>query len=167
IAQGAAPAWFHPGRSAALQLGPKVVLGAFGELHPRVLQALGASGPLVGFELTLDALPQPKAKPTRAKPPFEGSALQPLSRDFAFLADRDTPAAELIRAAQAADRKLVTRVDLFDRYEGPGVPEGKVSLALAVTLQPRDKTLTDAEIEAVAERIVAQVAKATGATLRG
>ncbi|MBB3973003.1 phenylalanine--tRNA ligase subunit beta [Hansschlegelia beijingensis] len=167
IAQGAAPAWFHPGRSAALQLGPKVVLGAFGELHPRALQALGASGPLVGFELILDALPQPKAKPTRAKPPFEGSALQPLSRDFAFLADRDTPAAELIRAAQAADRKLVTRVDLFDRYEGPGVPEGKVSLALAVTLQPREKTLTDAEIEAVAERIVAQVAKATGATLRG
>ncbi|MFD1332159.1 phenylalanine--tRNA ligase subunit beta [Methylopila musalis] len=167
IAQGAAPAWFHPGRSAALQLGPKVVLGAFGELHPRTLQALGVSGPLVGFELILDALPQPKAKPTRAKPPFEGSAFQPLSRDFAFVTDRDTPAGELIRAALAADRKLVTRVDLFDRYEGPGVPEGKVSLALAVTLQPRDKTLTDAEIEEVAARIVAQVSKATGATLRG
>lgn len=167
IAQGAAPAWFHPGRSGALQLGPKLVLGAFGELHPRALQALGASGPLVGFELILDALPQPKAKPTRAKPPFEGSALQPLSRDFAFLVDATTPAAELIRAAQAADRKLVTGVTLFDRYEGPGVPEGKVSLALAVTLQPREKTLTDQEIEAVAEKIVAQVSKATGATLRG
>ncbi|PZQ14262.1 MAG: phenylalanine--tRNA ligase subunit beta [Ancylobacter novellus] len=167
VAQGSAPSWFHPGRSAALQLGPKVVLGAFGELHPRVLKALGASAPLVGFEITLDALPAPKAKATRAKPPFEGSALQPLSRDFAFVADRDTPAGELIRAALAADRKLVTRVDLFDRYEGPGVPEGKVSLALAVTLQPRDKTLTDAEIEEISVKIVAQVTKATGATLRG
>jgi phenylalanyl-tRNA synthetase beta chain len=167
IVQGAAPAWFHPGRSAALQLGPKVVLGAFGELHPRTLQALGASGPLVGFELTLDALPQPKAKPTRAKPPFEGSALQPLTRDFAFIVDRDVAAAELIRAALAADRKLVTDVTLFDRYEGPGVPEGKISLAIAVTLQPREKTLTDVEIEAVAEKIIARVAKATGATLRG
>jgi phenylalanyl-tRNA synthetase beta chain len=167
IVQGAAPAWFHPGRSAALQLGPKLVLGAFGELHPRTLQALGASGPLVGFELTLDALPQPKAKPTRAKPPFEGSALQPLNRDFAFIVDRDVPAAELIRAALGADRKLVTDVTLFDRYEGPGVPEGKISLAIAVTLQPREKTLTDVEIEAIAEKIVAQVAKATGATLRG
>ena len=166
IAQGAAPAWFHPGRSAAIQLGPKLVLGAFGELHPRTLKALGVDGPLVGFELTLDSAPAPKAKATRAKPPFEGSALQPLSRDFAFLADRDTPAAELIRAAQGADRKLVTRVDLFDRYEGPGVPEGKVSLALAVTLQPRDRTLTDAEIEELGGRIVAQVEKATGATLR-
>ncbi|GLK55000.1 phenylalanyl-tRNA synthetase beta chain [Methylopila capsulata] len=167
IAQGSAPAWFHPGRSAALQLGPKVVLGAFGELHPRTLAALGVSGPLVGFELILDALPQPKAKPTRAKPPFEGSAFQPLSRDFAFVVDRDVAAGELIRAAQAAERKLVTRVDLFDRYEGPGVPEGKVSLGLAVTLQPREKTLTDAEIEEISARIVAQVAKATGATLRG
>ena len=166
IAQGAAPAWFHPGRSAAIQLGPKLVLGAFGELHPRTLKALGVDGPLVGFELALDAAPAPKAKATRAKPPFEGSALQPLSRDFAFLADRDTPAAELVRAAQAADRKLVTRVDLFDRYEGPGVPEGKVSLALAVTLQPRDRTLTDAEIEELGGKIVAQVEKATGATLR-
>lgn len=167
IAQGSAPGWFHPGRSAALQLGPKVVLGAFGELHPRTLKALGVDGPMVGFELILDALPQPKAKPTRAKPPFEGSALQPLARDFAFLVDRTVPAAELIRAAQASDRKLVTRVDLFDRYEGPGVPEGKISLALAVTLQPREKTLTDAEIEEISGRIVAQVTKATGATLRG
>ncbi|RXF70334.1 phenylalanine--tRNA ligase subunit beta [Hansschlegelia zhihuaiae] len=167
IAQGSAPAWFHPGRSAALQLGPKVVLGAFGELHPRTLNALGLSGPLVGFELTLDAFPHPKAKPTRAKPPFEGSALQPLTRDFAFLVDRDVPAAELMRAAQAADRKLITRVDLFDRYEGAGVPEGKISLALAVTLQPREKTLTDAEIDETASRIVAQVEKSTGATLRG
>ncbi|WP_020179388.1 phenylalanine--tRNA ligase subunit beta [Methylopila sp. M107] len=167
IVQGAAPAWFHPGRSAALQLGPKVVLGAFGELHPRTLKALAVDGPVVGFELTLDALPAPKSKGTKAKPPFEGSALQPLSRDFAFLVDRDTPAAELIRAAQGAERKLVTRVDLFDRYEGPGVPEGKISLAIAVTLQPREKTLTDAEIEELSSRIVANVAKATGATLRG
>lgn len=167
VVQGAAPAWFHPGRSAALQLGPKVVLGAFGELHPRTLQALGVAGPIVGFELILDALPAPKAKAARARPPFEGSALQPLSRDFAFVVDRDVAAADLVRAAQGVDRKLITRVDVFDRYEGPGVPEGKLSLGLAVTLQPREKTLTDAEIEAVAEKIVAQVTKATGAVLRG
>jgi phenylalanyl-tRNA synthetase beta chain len=167
LAQGSAPAWFHPGRSAALQLGPKVVLGAFGELHPRTLAALGVSGPLVGFELILDALPQPKSKPTRAKPPFEGSALQPVVRDFAFVVGRDVAAADLLRAAQAADRKLVVRVDLFDRYEGPGVPEGMVSLGVAVTLQPRETTLTDAEIEAVAAKIAAQAQKAVGATLRG
>jgi phenylalanyl-tRNA synthetase beta chain len=167
VAQGSAPDWLHPGRSGLLQLGPKLILGAFGELHPRILQKLGASGPMVGFELTLDALPQPKAKATRAKPPFEGSALQPLTRDFAFVVDKTVPAADLMRATQAADRKLVTRVDLFDRYEGPGVPDGKLSLALAVTLQPRDKTMTDVEIEEVSARIVAQVEKATGATLRG
>ena len=167
VAPGAAPAWFHPGRSAALQLGPKVTLGAFGELHPRTLAALGVEGPLVGFELILDALPQPKARPTRARAPFDGVALQPVSRDFAFVTDRATPAAELVRAAQSADRKLITRVEVFDRYEGKGVPDGKVSLGLAVTLQPRDKTFTDAEIEAIGVRIVANVAKATGATLRG
>ena len=161
-----APTWLHPGRSAMIQIGPQNVLGAFGELHPRVLDALKADGPLVAFEVLLDRLPDPKARATRAKPPLELAAFQPVSRDFAFLADRDVKAADIIRAAQGADKKLITDVTLFDVYDGKGIPEGKKSVAIAVTLQPREKTLTDQDIEAVATKIVADVSKKTGSTLR-
>jgi phenylalanyl-tRNA synthetase beta chain len=161
-----APAWLHPGRSATIQIGPQNVLGTFGELHPRVLDALKADGPLVAFEVLLDRLPEPKARATRAKPPLELAAFQPVSRDFAFLADRDVKAADIIRAAQGADKKLITDVTLFDVYDGKGIPEGKKSVAIAVTLQPREKTLTDQDIEAVATKIVADVSKKTGSTLR-
>ncbi|EKS30152.1 phenylalanine--tRNA ligase subunit beta [Afipia felis] len=161
-----APAWLHPGRSATIQIGPQNVLGTFGELHPRVLDALKADGPLVAFEVLLDRLPGPKARATRAKPPLELAAFQPVSRDFAFLADRDVKAADIIRAAQGADKKLITDVTLFDVYDGKGIPEGKKSVAIAVTLQPREKTLTDQDIEAVATKIVADVKKKTGSTLR-
>jgi phenylalanyl-tRNA synthetase beta chain len=162
-----APGHFHPGRSGTLQLGPQNVFGHFGELHPRVLKALGADGPLVAAEIVLNALPEPKAKTTKAKPPLERSDLQPISRDFAFVVDRAAKAGDVLKAAQQADRKLITAVDVFDIYEGAGVPEGKKSLAISITLQPRDKTLTDAEIEVVAARVVAGVTKATGAVLRG
>ena len=161
-----APVWLHPGRSATIQIGPQNVLGTFGELHPRVLDALKADGPLVAFEVLLDRLPDPKARATRAKPPLELAAFQPVSRDFAFLADRDVKAADIIRAAQGADKKLITDVTLFDVYDGKGIPEGKKSVAIAVTLQPREKTLTDQDIEAVATKIVADVSKKTGSTLR-
>ncbi|MFC5069494.1 phenylalanine--tRNA ligase subunit beta [Flaviflagellibacter deserti] len=161
-----APEWFHPGRSGTLQLGPQNVFGHFGELHPRLLKTLGVDGPLVAIEIVLDNLPEPKAKPTKAKPALEKVDLQPVSRDFAFLADRSVKAADVLKAALGVDRKLVTGADIFDIYEGQGVPEGKKSVAVAVTLQPREKTLTDVEIEAVAEKIVAAVTKATGATLR-
>lgn len=161
------PGWFHPGRSGTLQMGPKLVLGHFGELHPRVLKLLDAEGPLAGFEITLEALPLPRARATRAKPPLDMSDLQPLSRDFAFLVDRSVRAGDIVRAALGVDRKLITAVDVFDVYTGTGVPEGKASVAIAVTLQPRDKTLTDANIEAVSARIVAAVEKATGGQLRG
>lgn len=161
------PAWFHPGRSGTLQMGPKLVLGHFGELHPRVLKTLDVEGPLAAFELVLDRLPAPRVKPTKAKPVLDKSDFQPISRDFAFLVDRTVKAGDLVRAAQGADKKLVTGVEVFDVYTGQGVPEGKASVALAVTLQPREKTLTDVEIDAVAGQIVAAVEKATGGTLRG
>jgi len=161
-----APGWFHPGRSGTIQLGPQNVFGHFGEVHPRVLKTLDVSGPLVAMEIVLDSLPEPKAKPTKAKPPLERIDLQAVQRDFAFVAARDVKAADVLRAVQAADRKLIAGAEIFDLYEGPGVPEGYKSLAVSVVLQPRDKTLTDVEIDAVAEKIVAQVTKATGASLR-
>ena len=161
-----APAWFHPGRSGALKLGPKVTLGVFGELHPDVLTKLGVDAPLAGFELYLDAIPAAKRK-SLTKPALDASDLQAVKRDFAFLLDADVAAAEVLRAAQGADRALITNVGVFDVFTGQGVPQGKKSLAIEVTLQPREKTLTDAEIESVAAKIVAAVTKATGGELRG
>jgi phenylalanyl-tRNA synthetase beta chain len=161
------PAWLHPGRCGTIQIGPHNVLGHFGELHPRALEALRAEGPLVGFEVILERIPEPKAKATRAKPVLDLSPLQPVERDFAFLVDRGVKAADIVRAALSADRKLIEAVSVFDLYEGEGIEAGKKSIAIAVTLQPRDKTMTDEEIEAVAAKIVAEVAKRTGGALRG
>src|SRR6185295_495807 len=160
------PAWFHPGRSGTIQIGPQNVLGHFGELHPRILEALDAEGPLTAFEVILDRIPEPKAKPTRAKPMLDLSPFQPVERDFAFVVERAVKAADIIRAAQGVDRKLITSVSVFDVYEGKGIEPDKKSIAIAVTLQPREKTLTDAEIEAVAAKIVAEVGKRTGGVLR-
>jgi phenylalanyl-tRNA synthetase beta chain len=161
------PAWFHPGRAGTIQIGPQNVLGHFGELHPRVLQALDAEGPLVAFEVILERIPEPKTRATRAKPPLELSPLQPVERDFAFVVDRAVKAADIVRAAQSADRKLITGVTVFDVYEGQGIAPDKKSIAIAVTLQPRERTMTDAEIEALSAKIVGEVVKRTGAALRG
>ncbi len=158
------PAWFHPGRAGILRLGPSV-LGHFGELHPAVIEALDARGPIVGFEVFLDAVPEPRAG--RTTPPLQLSVLQPVERDFAFVVDRDLPAETLLRAARGVDRKLVSEIRLFDVYEGAGLPAAKKSLAITVRLQPHDHTLTDTEIENFAQRLIAQVEKATGGTLRG
>jgi phenylalanyl-tRNA synthetase beta chain len=160
------PPWFHPGRCGTIQIGPQNVLGHFGELHPRALEALDAEGPLVAFEVILDKIPEPKAKATRAKPMLELSPFQPVERDFAFVVDRAVKAADIVRAAQSVDRKLISGVTVFDVYEGKGIDPGKKSIAIAVTLQPREKTLTDEEIEAVAAKIVAEVGKRTGGALR-
>ncbi|HEY4920529.1 MAG TPA: phenylalanine--tRNA ligase subunit beta [Xanthobacteraceae bacterium] len=160
------PAWFHPGRSGTIQIGPQNILGHFGELHPKTLEALGAEGPLVAFEVILERIPEPRAKPTRAKPLLELSLFQPVERDFAFVVDRAVKAADLVRAAQGAERKLITQVTVFDVYEGEGIEPGKKSIAIAVTLQPRERTMTDQEIDAVAAKIVADVGKRTGGTLR-
>jgi phenylalanyl-tRNA synthetase beta chain len=157
-------AWFHPGRSGTIQIGPQNVLGHFGELHPRALQALDAEGALVAFEVILERIPEPKIRGSRAKPPLELSPFQPVQRDFAFVVDRDVKAADIVRAAQSADRRLITGITVF--YEGQGITPGKKSIAVAVTLQPREKTMTDTEIEALAAKIVAEVGKRTGGVLR-
>ncbi|WP_431280806.1 phenylalanine--tRNA ligase subunit beta [Humitalea sp. 24SJ18S-53] len=158
-----APGFYHPGRSGVVRQGPKTVLAHFGALHPRVLAALDIAGPVVACEVFLDAIPDPKRR-KRGAPDL--SDLQPVRRDFAFLVDATVAADAVLRAARGAERALIAEVALFDRYAGDRLPEGKVSLAIEVTLQPREKTLTEAEIEAVAQKIVAAVAKSTGAVLR-
>ncbi|MCG5245947.1 phenylalanine--tRNA ligase subunit beta [Methylorubrum extorquens] len=160
------PDWLHPGRSGTLQFGPKNVVGHFGELHPRLLKAMDLKGTLVAFEITLDSLPLPRHRPTKAKPALVLPDLQAISRDFAFVVPRDVPAADILKAAQGAERKLITGIEVFDLYEGAGIPDGSKSVAVAVRLQPSERTLTDAEIEAVSAKIVAEVSKKTGATLR-
>jgi phenylalanyl-tRNA synthetase beta chain len=160
-----APGWYHPGRSGTLRLGAGV-LAHFGELHPRVQQALGAKQAIAAFEVHLDAVPVPRARPTKARPLLQLSPYQPVQRDFAFVVDKDLPAETLLKAARNADKKLVTGVRLFDVYEGKGLPEGKKSLAIEVTLQPQDATLTDAALEGLSKKLVEQVQKATGGTLR-
>ena len=162
-----APAWFHPGRSGTIQLGPKTVIGHFGELHPRVLAELKADGPLAAFEILLEAVPEPRVKATRARPAPEFPPFQPIERDFAFVVDARTQAADIVRAAQNADRRLIAGVTVFDVYTGQGIEAGKKSIAITVTIQPREKTLTDEEIGALGQRIVAEVVKRTGGTLRG
>jgi phenylalanyl-tRNA synthetase beta chain len=161
-----APDWYHPGRSGAIKLGDRV-MAYFGELHPEIVSAADLKGPAVAFEVFLDAPPLPKAKPTKARPKLVLSAFQPVERDFAFLVDDAVEAEKLVRAARGADRALISAARVFDLYAGKGVPDGKKSLAIAVTLQPMERTLTDAEIEAVSDKIVAAVVKATGAQLRG
>ncbi len=163
------PSWYHPGRAGRLRLGP-VELGHFGEIHPDVLDAFDAAGPIAAFEVFLDAVPTPRAAKGvdgRARPALRLSVFQPVERDFAFVVDRGLPAETLLRAARGVDRKLVSDIRLFDVYEGKGLPDGRKSLAIAVTLQPQDGTLTDAEIEGFSKRLVAAVEKATGGTLRG
>ncbi len=162
-----ATAAFHPGRSMTLRFGPKNVIAHVGELHPRVLAAMDVAGPVVAFEMILDDIPAPKSKPTKARARLDLPDFMPLTRDFAFIVDAGVEAGEIVKAAQGADKTMVTKVAVFDVYAGVGVPDGKKSVAVAATLQPREKTLTDIEIEAVAAKIVADVGRKTGAVLRG
>jgi phenylalanyl-tRNA synthetase beta chain len=159
-----APGYYHPGRSASLRLGP-TVLAQFGEVHPKVMKALDLKGPAVAFEIFLDRVPMPRSKGTN-RPLLDASAFQPVARDFAFVVASDVAAEKLVKAAKAADKALIAEVAIFDVFEGGGLGEGRKSIALSVTLQPREKTLTDAEIEAVSAKIVAAVNKATGGELR-
>ena len=162
-----APAWFHPGRSGTLRLGPKVVLAHFGEFHPETLKTLDVAPPAVGFEIFLDALPPEKRK-SRAKAPLDAADLLPVRRDFAFVLDRSVAAGDVMRAAAGADRALIQDVSVFDVFSGGNLAEeGKKSLAIEVTLQPTVETLTDKDIDAVAQKVIAAVKKATGGEIRG
>ncbi|MFA7440748.1 MAG: phenylalanine--tRNA ligase subunit beta [Sphingomonadaceae bacterium] len=154
---------YHPGRSARLTLG-KTVLAEFGELHPEVLRSLDLDLPTVAGEIFLDAIPVRRTK--RARPAFTPPVLQAVTRDFAFLVPDNVSAEQLLRAIQGADKALITGARLFDRFTGPGVPEGQASLAVTVTLQPRDKTFTETDLEALAGKVVAAAGK-LGAVLRG
>jgi phenylalanyl-tRNA synthetase beta chain len=149
-----------------LKLGQKV-LGVFGELHPLTLETLDVKGPLVGFEVWLDALPEPKAKATRTKPRLDLSAFLPVKRDFAFVVDATTDADKILRAAKGADKKLIADVSVFDVFAGSALGTGKKSVAIEVTLQPLEQTLTDEQLEAASKAIVSAVEKATGGSLRG
>jgi len=158
-----APGFYHPGRSGVIRQGPKLVLARFGALHPRIAAALDLPGPAAAFEIFLDAIPDPKRRKRAAPdlPPF-----QPLRRDFAFLVDATVPADAVLRAARGAERALIAAAALFDIYQGDKLPADQKSVAIEITFQPRERTLTDAEIEAASQKLVAAVAKATGGRLR-
>lgn len=161
-----APSWYHPGRSGALRLGPKNILGYFGELHPAILEAMDVKGPLAGFEIFLDNIPYGKPKASRSKGPLDKSDFQMVERDFAFIVDEKVRAADLLRAASSADKKLIADISVFDLYQGKGIEDGKKSIAISIKLQPRERTLTEVEIDEVAARVVSNVQKATGGLLR-
>jgi phenylalanyl-tRNA synthetase beta chain len=162
-------AWWHPGRSGVIGLGP-TVLASFGEVHPAVLKAMDVKGPAVAFTIRVGAVPQPKVK-TPTRPALRLADLQAVERDFAFVVDTSVEALTLVNAAQGADKALIESVSVFDQFTGPKAEAqmgaGKKSVALTVRLQPVEKTLTETEIEAVSARIVEKVTKASGGTLRG
>jgi phenylalanyl-tRNA synthetase beta chain len=166
IEQGG-PSWYHPGRSGTIKMGPKLVIGHFGEFHPKVLEALDVSGALCGFEITIDKLPEPKRKATRTKPVLELSPFQVVRRDFAFVVDRKVEAGAILKAASSADRKLILGVTIFDIFEGASLGENKKSVAIEVSIQPADRTLTDEDFETLTGKIIANVEKSTGGVLRG
>jgi phenylalanyl-tRNA synthetase beta chain len=166
LVQGQNRDWWHPGRSARLQLGPKNVMVEFGALHPRVLRALDADAPMLAFEIVLDAVPEPRGAKSKTRGPASLANLMPLTRDFAFVIEDGKAVGDLVRAVAAADKALIADVRVFDVYRGAGVAEGMKSVALEVVIQPVEATLTEAEIEALSARVVAAAAK-VGATLRG
>lgn len=161
-----APAYFHPGRSGALRLDPRSALAYFGEIHPGLLAKLDVEAPVAAFEVFLDALP-PEKQRGKARPAMAATDLLPVRRDIAFVLAEDVAAADVVRVAQAADKALVAEVNVFDLFKGESVGTGKKSLAIEIVLQPREKTLTDADIEAITGKIIAEVRKATGGEVRG
>ena len=165
LTQGTTSDHWHPGRSARLQLGPKTVIAEFGELHPTLLRTLSCDVACIGFEIRLDQLPALKSKPSKARAALTLSALMPLRRDFAFLVPKTVSADALLRAVRNVDKALIVDAHVFDLYEGKGVPEGQVSMALEVTIQPQSQTLTEAEIEAMSQKIILAAQK-TEAVLR-
>jgi phenylalanyl-tRNA synthetase beta chain len=166
MVMGEAGAQFHPGQSATLRLGPKTVLARFGALHPRLLEAFDIEADAVAAEVYLDAVPARKGSGAFARPAYAPPALQAVRRDFAFLVDAALPAGDLIRAVRSADKANIVDARIFDDFRGQGVPAGRKSLAIEVTLQPAEKSYTDEDLKAIAGRIVGAAEK-LGAELRG
>ena len=159
------PPWYHPGRSGALTLGGKIVLGYFGEIHPGLLSAFDLTGSVAAFEIFLDAIPLPRSK-SKARPALKPSDFQSVERDFAFIVDESVTAADMLKALAQADKQLITGVGIFDVYTGKGVEPGKKSVALKVTLQAQDRTLSEADITAAGNAVVVAAAKHFGGQLR-
>jgi phenylalanyl-tRNA synthetase beta chain len=161
-----APGWYHPARSGTIRLGPATVVAVFGEIHPRVLREMEMGGPLAAFEVFLDAAPARKPRPGSARPPLRLSPFQPVERDFAFVMDEAVPAARVVEAARTADPALIADVRVFDVFAGASLGSGRKSLAITVIIQPTERTLTEADFEAVSSRIAERVEQATGGVLR-
>jgi len=159
------PAWYHPGRSGALTLGGKIILGYFGEIHPGLLPAFDIDGHATAFEIFLDAIPQPRAK-SKARPALKLSDFQAVERDFAFIVGESVTAAEMIKTLAQADKQLITDIDIFDVYTGTGVEAGKKSIAIKVTLQAPDRTLSEQDIATASAAIIAAASKSFGGQLR-
>ncbi|MCZ2328002.1 phenylalanine--tRNA ligase subunit beta [Bartonella sp. F02] len=161
-----APEWYHPGRSGVIKLGPKIILGFFGVFHPTTLEELDVSGSLCGFEIFLDRIPVPKKKTTKARPPLKLSPFQIVRRDFAFVVDKTVESSQVVRAALGADKQFIHSVKVFDLFEDPILGEDKKSVAIEVSIQPIERTLTDEDLENLASKVIENVTKATGAYLR-
>lgn len=165
IVPSQAPGWYHPGRSGALTLGGKIILGYFGELHPSVLRPFDVAEPVAAFEIFLDAIPTPRAR-SKARPPLKLSDFQAVERDFAFIVDVNVSAADIIKTLEKADKQLITGIEIFDVYTGKGVDAGKKSVAIKVTLQSLERTLSEQDITTVSAAIVAAASKNFGGQLR-
>ncbi|MDG1708329.1 MAG: phenylalanine--tRNA ligase subunit beta [Emcibacteraceae bacterium] len=161
-----APAWYHPGRSGVIRLGPKNIMAYFGEIHPSVLKKLDVKGPLVGFEIMLGNIPLPRSKSGNNRGPLKSSDFQSVERDFAFVVDNDLAAEQIIKIVGSADKKLIDSINIFDVYQGKGIDDDKKSIAVNVRFQPTDRTMTDEEIESLRQKIIDLVAKKAGGTLR-
>jgi phenylalanyl-tRNA synthetase beta chain len=161
-----APAWYHPGRSGVIRLGPKNIMAYFGEIHPNILKKLDVKGPLVGFEIMLGNIPLPRSKVGNSRGPLKSSDFQSVERDFAFVVSKDLAAEQLVKVISSVDKKLIDSVNVFDVYEGAGIDDGKKSIAVNVRLQPFNKTMTDDEIEEFRQDVISIVIKKTGGTLR-
>ena len=165
MVMGEAGDHYHPGQSATLRMGPKNILAAFGTLHPATAKAFDLDGSIIAAEIYLDAIPVKKSAGFM-RAPFTPPALQAVTRDFAFLYPAEKPAGDLVRAIKGCDKDNIVAVRLFDRFAGAGVPDGQLSLAVEVTLQPAEKSYGDEELKAISDRVLAAAGK-LGAVLRG
>ena len=159
------PDWYHPGRSGEFRLGGSI-MGWFGEIHPRIVSALDLQSPIVGFECFLDSMPAPKKNRKKTRPALKASDLQSVERDFSFIIENRIRADEVIRAARTAEKKLISEIQVFDIYSGKGITDGYKSIGITIRLQPTEQTLVDSEIDKIAEKIVDNVYKKTGGTIR-